>query len=83
MLKRYDSDGTLNKNGEWIKTLDYLEEKRSSSWFVDDGFCKECGYKVIITQSIKADYFWYCSNKYCKNHEGEELGDQEECSWST
>ncbi len=54
-----------------------------SSWFLSDGkeVCKKCGYKVIVTQSVDADYFYYCSNKYCYNHNGEQLGDQEECSF--
>lgn len=57
----------------------------TSSWF--DGICKECGYRVIITQpddkSFPAkDHWWYCSNKKCKNHHpGTHTGDQEQPSW--
>lgn len=54
----------------------------SRSWIVKHSECKDCGYNLIITQSKQHDYFWYCSNKYCKNHSGEELGDQEECSFA-
>lgn len=53
--------------------------KDSSSWF--SGLCKECGYNVVVTQSKKFDYFWYCSNKYCKHHEGHEAFDDEDIDW--
>ena len=56
-----------------------------SSWFI--GECKNCGYKVIVTQPTEygCDYWWYCSNKQCKNHHpGEQKGDTDGSpSWVT
>ena len=55
----------------------------SSSWFA--GICT-CGYKVVVTQPTAEscmDYWWYCSNKECANHPGEETGDMEHPSWVT
>jgi len=55
------------------------------SWFT--GICKDCGFNVVITQPDEDrfptdDYWWYCSNKSCKNHEeGEHTGDDETPSW--
>ena len=47
--------------------------------------CKDCGYKIIVTVPATeetCDYWWYCSNKGCKNHHpGEQTGDQEEPSF--
>ena len=45
-------------------------------------FCKACGWPVVHAccndeMSVKpwgADYWGYCSNKGCKNHQGEEWG---------
>ena len=57
----------------------------NSSWFT--GICKECGYPIVVTQPDAerfptADYWWYCSNKKCKNHqEGEHTGDMEYPEW--
>jgi hypothetical protein len=34
------------------------------------GQCKVCGNPVIITGESDADYFIYCSNNYCENHQG-------------
>ncbi|WP_425341295.1 hypothetical protein [Brevibacillus borstelensis] len=57
----------------------------SRSWF--SGTCKACGYNVVVTQpDVKnfpyADYWWYCSNKKCKNHElGEHTGDMDFPEW--
>lgn len=46
----------------------------SSSWF--KGLCNDCGYNIIVTQPKYKDYYYYyCSNKYCKNHKGKELYD--------
>lgn len=36
------------------------------------GSCKECGYNVVVAQPMPdSAFFWYCSNKLCKNHKGE------------
>ena len=46
--------------------------------------CMNCGYNVVVTQAIRidCDYWYYCSNKTCKNHDpGEQLGDMEVCSF--
>lgn len=57
----------------------------SRSWF--SGTCKACGYNVVVTQPDVinfpyADYWWYCSNKKCKNHElGEHTGDMDFPEW--
>lgn len=59
------------------------------TWIVDGCVCKDCDSNLIICQPRILsshdlyDYWWYCSNKMCKNHWlGEELGDQEECSFA-
>ena len=49
----------------------------SQSWFAKYSECLDCGYPVVVTQSPTTDYWWYCSNKMCKNHQGIELGDME------
>lgn len=57
----------------------------TTSWFT--GNCKDCKYNVIVTQpdSIRfpfCDYWWYCSNKKCHNHqEGTHTGDLEVPKW--
>lgn len=57
----------------------------ASSWF--KGICIDCGYNVIVTQPDTkrfpdCDYWWYCSNKKCKNHKiGEHTGDTEKPKW--
>lgn len=66
-----------------------LEDRRkmdTRSWFA--GICKECGFNVVVTQPKNIDtvpdndYWWYCSNKECKNHEkGEETGDMQIPDW--
>jgi hypothetical protein len=58
------------------------EPKRTVSWF--SGYCKDCGYPIVVTQTGNDDfdYWWYCSNKLCKNHEkGEQTGDMDVPSW--
>ena len=57
----------------------------SSSWIVKLAVCRDCEYNLIVTEATNryADYWWYCSNKCCQNHEpGEQLGDQEECAFA-
>lgn len=53
------------------------------SWF--SGTCKDCGYNVVITQPIPevlADYWWYCSNKACENHQfGMHTADMDVPEW--
>ena len=56
-------------------------KNKHSSWMCDDLGCTDCGYPIVVTQSEKADYYWYCSNKYCNNHKGEETGDMERPEW--
>jgi hypothetical protein len=51
---------------------------------VEDMYCKDCGWPVIhaccnggmeTMEPYKIyDYWAYCSNKACKNHEGEDWG---------
>ena len=71
-----------------VKTIgDYIKaepENDGRSWI--SGYCKDCGYNVIVTQPNSekypaADYWWYCSNKQCKNHLGEHTGDMEHPNW--
>ena len=38
------------------------------SWFAANRVCTECGYNVVVTQGVKADYRFYCSNPDCMNH---------------
>lgn len=56
----------------------------SSTWMVSSGVCKDCESNLVICQPTtgKGDYHWYCSQKGCKNHEGEEIGDMEICSFA-
>ena len=96
-MKKYKLDFTAEEckpymkespNGDYIKYKDYLEEKSKldvRSWF--RSICKDCGCNVIVTQPDVEnfptdDYWWYCSNKKCKNHEkGEHTGDMESPEW--
>ena len=56
---------------------------RRTSWFCTFEVCKDCDSNLVICQSPKSDYWWYCSDKDCKNHHpGEQLGDQEQCSFA-
>ena len=53
-----------------------MKNHSNLSWFT--GTCRDCGYNVVVTQAIEKymDYWWYCSNKECKNHiYGEQTGD--------
>lgn len=54
----------------------------SSSWLLKDSVCNKCSYEIVVTQSRVADFFYYCSNKECENHQGEELFDDEDCSFT-
>ena len=57
-----------------------INERDTRSWFC--GICNDCGFNLIVTQGRKWDYWWYCSNKECKNHHpGEDLSDQQDCSF--
>jgi hypothetical protein len=56
----------------------------NNSWFAKDSRCKECGYNIVVSQaSVESgmDYWWYCSNKMCEHHKGEETGDMEKPEW--
>jgi hypothetical protein len=63
--------------------MSHLPDQRS--WFA--GTCTDCGYNVVVTQPDPeidpcADYWWYCSNKKCKNHaQGQHTGDMENPDW--
>lgn len=50
--------------------------KATDSWF--NGICKDCKSNIVVCQSKEKDYFYYCSQKRCKNHEGVELYDDDE-----
>ena len=43
----------------------------TDSWF--EGLCKNCHSNVVVCQSSTKDYFYYCSQKRCKNHDGVEI----------
>jgi hypothetical protein len=75
----------INKDKPMEENTVYINN--NSSW--TSGYCRDCGYKVIVTQPDidkhpTADYWWYCSNKKCKHHHpGEHTGDQEQPPWRT
>jgi hypothetical protein len=52
--------------------------KHNGATLCHDLFCKDCGWPVIHAccndemKKFECDYWGYCSNKGCKNHEGEE-----------
>ena len=53
--------------------------KPSNSWL--GGTCSVCGYPVVMTQGLRWDYRYYCSNPDCTNHTAhleDDLGDQED-----
>lgn len=51
---------------------------KHDSWFMEDWHCKECGSNIVVCQSKDKDYFYYCSQKYCKNHTGTEQYDMDD-----
>lgn len=62
------------------KQIERLTPNSTSTWF--GGSCTACGANLVVCQANSADYWWYCSQKGCKNHDpGEQLGDMEECSF--
>lgn len=66
----------------YMDAIEKYQIPRSNSWIELNCVCKDCDSNIIICQPSErgADYWYYCSNKKCKNHEtGEQLGDQEEC----
>lgn len=50
----------------------------SSTWMLDNARCKKCDSNIVVCQSKEFDYFYYCSQKGCKNHKGEEKYDTDE-----
>lgn len=48
------------------------------SWFSSRYVCGACGYPIVVTQAPDADYWYYCSNKLCKNHGGVQLFDDDD-----
>jgi len=50
------------------------------SAFMDDAYCKDCGWPIVkamcndefqnFKNADEEDYWVYCSNKGCKNHDG-------------
>jgi hypothetical protein len=49
------------------------------SWICKFGICEECDGFVVVTQPTEkyCDYWYYCADKRCINHSGEQVGDQE------
>ena len=49
------------------------------TWKCSFGYCLLCGHDVMVTQSPEPgmDYHWYCANRLCSGHMGEDTGDQE------
>lgn len=39
-----------------------------NSWFLEGFVCELCEYEIVVTQAIKKDYRYYCSNLDCINH---------------
>ena len=50
----------------------------TDSWFLEDFRCRDCNSNIVVCQSNEKDYFYYCSQKKCKNHVGEEKFDQDD-----
>lgn len=50
------------------------------SWLAKSSICSKCKDVLVVSERTTfsyCDYWWYCSNKTCENHNGEQLGDQE------
>lgn len=65
-----------------------IEKKHNTASVYKDHRCKECGWPIInaccddgfqnFKDAIEWDWWLYCSNKACKNHDGEGLGKYQE-----
>lgn len=63
---------------------------KTSSWILgapienkcSDTVCTACEYPIIVTQSNTKDYHYYCSNRDCVNHKGEDAYDMDFCSFA-
>lgn len=51
---------------------------KTDSWIEPNCECKLCGSNIIVCQSKRYDYHYYCSQKLCLNHIGEEKADDDE-----
>jgi hypothetical protein len=55
----------------------------SRSWFASNSRCI-CGYNIVVSQASPEsgmDYWWYCSDKMCEHHVGEQTGDMDKPEW--
>ena len=55
------------------------------AWLLTGRECEFCGYPIVVTQAVEqyCDYWFYCANPECPNHNpGEQLGDTEACSFA-
>jgi len=68
----------------YLDASEKFASPRNTTWIEKDIVCKNCDSNIVVCQPRSSyDYWYYCSNKMCENHWlGEELGDQEECSFS-
>lgn len=58
-----------------------MEAKKNQVNFYENAYCEDCGYPILFAccnfpfsdfkNAKESDYWVYCSNKCCKNHEGE------------
>lgn len=65
----------------------FVAKPNNTASITEDMFCKDCGWPVIhaccndamaTTEPFKDNDWWgYCSNKGCKNHEGEPWNDSD------
>lgn len=82
-LKYDEKEKEANKKG-LLEGIKKFKPPRETTWFFKSTVCKDCDSNIVVCQAHPPnDYWYYCSNKMCKNHHlGEELGDQEICSFS-
>lgn len=48
---------------------------KTDSWISEKYECSICHSNIIYCQSKYKDYYIYCSQKFCENHNGAEVYD--------
>jgi len=82
---KYNEEEKKIHDKAFLSAVEKYKIPRETSWIETDIVCKDCDYNIVVCQTSEpgTDYWYYCSNKSCKNHKyGEQLGDQEECSFA-
>jgi hypothetical protein len=53
------------------------------TWLAERYRCLECDDIVLVTPAVKksAELWWYCANKQCPHHDGEQIDEDDECSF--